>query len=380
MVRSHHRFGVSAVACLLGLTTTSWGIDFPCVGGRCLPRSASAAPAEPAAAPADEEEPEAAQVAAASGPVMFTAPAPSGEVQGARSSFLLPSIEFSLPSLSLGLPQFRLMGMGRNRREAHMKLDQGTAPMANGAPAVYGPLLGASLQSRAAAPAAAASPNAAPAAVAPASNNWVDPCALREQQEEVRQLTQQVQQLQGFLLQLAEQQAATQSADARDEEQPAREVSYVPRKAQMVSNTRPVRTSSKQKSAAFQRLQELKQTLEDREAEVKDLMAEQEEIEASERQEIREEEELLTVRKNQLESERIARLRNRMAKQSAPSEPVARKASVIEQTKFEGEGVANLEDLVPVTRNKVMSEPSRMKWVPAAPIRKTPTQVFDDGQ
>ncbi len=395
MVQTYHRFGLTAAACLIGLATSTWGNEFPCVDEQCLPgprpsRAAAAAAEDDeesaAAAPAeDDEEVAAAAAVAARGPAMFAAPTPSGEVEGARNSYSLPSIELTLPKMSFGLPEFRIRGMGRGRREAQMRLDEGTAPMASGAPAIYGPLLGAGLQqqtnvSRPASAAPASAPPAEPAAAA-APAGCVDARTLQQQSEEVRQLSMQVQQLQGLLLQLAEQQAAGETAGetAVEEGQLAPEVTYVPRKTKLVSTTRAARTSPKQPGsvAAAQRLQLLQQTLDEKQAEVEALMLEQEEIEASEQQEIEEAEDRLATRKKQLEAERVARLRNRMARESTSQELAARNAS-IERVNYESEKVAEPEVPVPAAPKEVMSRPTRMKSVPATPIRRTVAEVFED--
>ena len=165
MVRTHRLFGVTAAACLIGLAASTWANEFPCVDEHCLP-GPRAAPAAAAAAPTDEDEDSSAAAAVSRGPAMFAAPTPSGEVEGARNSYSLPSLELSIPKMSFGLPEFHIRGMGRGRREAQMRLDEGTAPLASGAPAIYGPLLGASLQQPATV--------TRPASAAPGTVTWTD--------------------------------------------------------------------------------------------------------------------------------------------------------------------------------------------------------------
>ena len=315
------------------------------------------------------------------GPVNFTAPTPSGEVAGARRSFGLPSLHISLPKVSFETPEFKLNGWTQFRRDPHMVLDGGTAPMAQNNPVLFGQLAGATMQ-QSSQPRNSVAPSKgkddSQNQTAPSNPPCDSPCVTGEQSEEVRELAKQVQQLQGLLLQLAEQQAggqqaAAESTETAEEEQPAPEVSYVPRKAKMVSTTRQVKNPTTRESvAAAKRLQQLQEILDEKQAEMEALQAEQEEVEAAEREEIEAEERRLAARKKQLEEERVSRLRNRMARESTTEEPVARKVSMIERMSFEDEEV--VEEEAP---KKVTSKPTRMKSVPATPIRRTAAQKFE---
>lgn len=363
MVRTHHRYGLTAAACLIGLATSTWANEFPCVDEQCLPRASKAAAAAPAAAaPAEDEEEPSVAAAAARGPVMFAAPTPSGEVEGARNSYSLPSIELTLPKMSIGLPEFRIRGMGRGRREAQMRLDEGTAPMASGAPAIYGPLLGAGLQQQSAVsrPASAApastppaEPAAAPAAAAPAG--CVDARTLQQQSEEVRQLSVQVQQLQGLLLQLAEQKAAEQQeVSAEPVDDLTGDVSYAPpRKTTRRPASRPAPKAPEVDDAALEaeaeaaeRQVQLQQSYAQKCAELEDTQARMEQIEIQHKQ-------LLEANLQKISADREKRVRDRMGHpQPGPK---------VVQSSYEDE-----EAPVVAQPKKLSARPASMKKVPAA--------------
>ena len=366
MVRTHHLFGVTAAVCLIGLAASTWANEFPCVDEQCLP-GPRPAPAAAAAAPADEDEEDpSAAAAVARGPAMFAAPTPSGEVEGARNSYSLPSLELTLPKMSFGLPEFRIRGMGRGRREAQMRLDEGTAPMASGAPAIYGPLLGAGLQQQATVPRpASAAPASAPAsepAAAAAPAGCVDARSLREQSEEVRQLSAQVQQLHGLLLQLAEQQKAAEqpAVSAEEMEEPLGDVSYEPpRKSSRPVARTATRPAAKTKAVDFEALEaaeaeatqrqlEIEESYAQKSAELADMQTRMEQIEIRRKQ-------VLESNLQKISSDREKRVRDRIGSpQTGPR---------IVQSSYEDE-----ETPVVTPPQKLPSRPLKLKKVPATPI------------
>ncbi len=370
MVRTHHRFGLTAATCLIGFATSTWANEFPCVDDQCLPGTSKAAAAAPAAAaPAEEEEASRAGTAVSRGPAMFAAPTPSGEVEGARNSYSLPSIELSLPKMSFGLPEFRIRGMGRGRREAQMRLDEGTAPMATGAPAIYGPLLGAGFQQRAAASSAApqkpadaapATAPAEPAAAAPAG--CVDARSLREQSEEVRQLSMQVQQLQGLLLQLAKQKAAEQpKVSSEDQEELSEDVSYEPPRktrhpvARVASRPTPKSQAidfealEAAEAAAAERQLEIEESYAQKCAELEDMQARMEQIEIRRKQ-------VLEANLQKISSDREKRVRSRIGQpQTEPR---------VLQSSYE-----DAEEPVYTPPKKLPSRQLKLKKVPTARVQ-----------
>lgn len=196
--------GVAALCCF-GLTGSARA-EFPCLSG-CLP-SFRAAPAQPQAAPAEPSAASAApaqpqqQYMAAAAPTTFAAPAPVGEVVGARKSIALPSVHFSLPKISFETPEFRINGFARSRREAHMQIDGAVAPVTSGSPLLYGQLPGATLQHQQFQGASAASSQPAEPTAASAASD--DRCALMQESAKVQELTDQVTQLQQLVQMLAE--------------------------------------------------------------------------------------------------------------------------------------------------------------------------------
>ena len=107
----------------------------------------------------------------ASAPAQFQAPAPTGQIAGASNSVGLRGFEIHFPELRLALPTLQLPSLVKFRREPHMRLDPGEAPMISPAsaapataPAGYAP------QAYAAGPYGYGSPYGyAPATTAPAS-------------------------------------------------------------------------------------------------------------------------------------------------------------------------------------------------------------------
>lgn len=372
---------------LIGVSTLALGGEFPCVGNFCLPFRRNAEPKpDLGSAPIDDEPEEKPQVGAApaNGPLFFAAPSPTGEISGARRSYELPSFRMTLPRLALESPEFRLNGGTQIRRDPRMQLDSATAGVASGPPAVFGQVMGASVQNPQPSPQVGGAPLSDPPKKTGAAPIECAPGCTQAQSEEVQHLTQQVKELQGLLLQLAEQQAAGQQATAEsdetlEEDQPAPEVSYVPRKAKMVSNSRhvttsPVRNATQRESlAASQRLQRLQEILEEKQAEMEALQAEQEEVEAAEREEIKAEERRLAARKKQLEADRVARLRSRMGRESVTEEPIASRASMIERMNYEDEAVEE-QTPEPVAPKQLMPKPSRLKAVPTSSIRRNPSE------
>ena len=235
----------------------------------------------------------------------------------------------TLPRLALESPEFRMNGGTQIRRDPRMQIDGATAGVASGPPAVFGQVMGASVQHPQPSPQVGGAPIQDPPKKTGGAPIDCAPGCTQNQSEEVQHLTRQVKELQGLLLQLAEQQAAGQQAaaepaEASEEEQPAPEVSYVPRKAKLVSATRQVKNPTTRESvAAAKRLQQLQEILDEKQAEMEALQAEQEEVEAAEREEIEAEERRLAARKKQLEEERVSRLRNRMAREATTEEPVS---------------------------------------------------------
>lgn len=154
---------------------------------------AAAAPAN--AAPADAAPADQGAVAPAQ-PMMFAAPAPTGEIAGGRSSIALPTFRISLPKISMETPELCLHGFTRFRRDPQMMIDSAAAPASHNNPLLFGQLTGASAQQaqpgtrRSAAPATAAPAAAAPAAAAPAEG-----CTSSESQK-VQELTRQIFELQ----------------------------------------------------------------------------------------------------------------------------------------------------------------------------------------
>lgn len=132
----------------------------------CRPGTASAA-----AAPGQENAAAAAQAYAA--PTMFAAPAPTGEISGARSSLGLPALRLSLPRITLETPELTLHGFSRMRRDPQMSIDGATAPASQQSPLLFGQLTGVTAQGTVA-PARTANPG--PAAAAPAADEPSDNC------------------------------------------------------------------------------------------------------------------------------------------------------------------------------------------------------------
>lgn len=359
---------------------------------------------EPCCEPRDKSKPESTEldpestpVGQPTRPVTFAQPAPTGEVTGARSSFELPSFRMTLPRIEMETPNFRLNGGARVRRNPQMEIDRATAGVSNGAPLIHGPLMGAGLQgTRESAPVKGKPESAEGDGGQKESASGCTPCSTTKvQSEEVRELALHVKELQGLVLQLAEQKAAEQRAldqqangqqaitepsETFESDQPAPEVSYVPRKAKVVSTTRQAATTRTAKNsptreslAASDRLQKLQEILEEKQAEMEALQAEQEEVEAAEREEIKAEERRLAARKKQLEADRVARLRSRMGRESVTEEPIASRASMIERMNYEDEAVEE-QTPEPVAPKQLMPKPSRLKAVPTSSIRRNPSE------
>jgi hypothetical protein len=201
-------------AFLPGFVLASAAVSGDCRAQQCGEKSCCrppAADAAAAAAPAEDDEP---ATVAPGRPAVFTAPAPTGEILGARHSLGLPSLRISLPKMTFETPEFSWQGFSRGRREAQMQLDGATAPVSHQEPLLFGQLAG----SAAAAPAQTRPARTAPAETAPA-NVAPAPCtpegclsSLQDPQR--KRLEQQVMELQALVEHLAKQKGAVASQDS----------------------------------------------------------------------------------------------------------------------------------------------------------------------
>lgn len=225
MLRLSTRVGCWSTLFSIGIASVA-PAQAPCVPDGCLPGTSNTAPAKDnLAGPEDELAP-----AQPRRPVMFAAPAPSGEIAGARRSIALPSLTVSIPKISIETPEFRINGWRKFRRDAQMQVDEATAPAATGNPVLFGQLMATQNQTARPFNDQTARPSndrtASPAEnLAPPESA---PCTLRQGADDVRQLSQQVQQLQTLVLQMAEIQAAAAqgSALSRQAPPPSQDVSY----------------------------------------------------------------------------------------------------------------------------------------------------------
>lgn len=190
-------------AFLPGIVLTSAAFSDDCCAQQCGEKSCCRPlAADTAAAPAEDDQP---ATVAPGRPTVFAAPAPTGEITGARHSLGLPSLRISLPKLTFETPEVAFLGFSRGRREAQMHLDGAAAPVSHQDPLLFGQLAGGTVQSRAgSAPAASAPANTAPAEAAPAGCT-PEGCMSGLQRQ---QLQQQVMELQALVEHLAKQQGA----------------------------------------------------------------------------------------------------------------------------------------------------------------------------
>ena len=399
MTQSKTSFALSAIGLVLSVTPVFAGFPFFGRSNDCLPTRQEFGPPNAAAAPRgapapdeneDEDELQSAVAAPARGPVLFSIPAPTGEITGARSSFELPSLRMTLPKFAFETPSLRLNGGARVKRDAQMDIDGATAGAAAGPPVIHAPLLGAGFQQPQLRPRGAGAPAAAPAGskpptepeAAPASQNHCAPGCTQNQSDEVQQLSLQVQQLQALILQLAEQKAA-QGGEAVDQMELGDEVGSVPPKSRVVAKSvsrssqsrdleqeRELQLQREEELAALEaeeaaRQQEFEESYAQKMAELDAMQSRMEQLELQEKR-------VLEAKLQKIASDRERRLRSRM------STPATREPRII-QSSFADEEVA--EDLPePAPPRKMFARPTSMKAI-SSPVRTRAAAVeYDDAE
>ena len=125
---------LSAVALSLPESSLVVGEEIGCCGSV----EQSCADATSADASSDDLVEDADAAAGVAPPVIFSAPPPTGEITGARSSLAFPSLRLSLPKITLETPELSFSGFGRGRRGAQMNIDSASAPVSHGNPLLFG--------------------------------------------------------------------------------------------------------------------------------------------------------------------------------------------------------------------------------------------------